>query len=77
MALLECLQAVRAQDPSVKSVVFSQFTTMLNLLQEPLTRAGFSFVRLDGRCAPHPRTPTIMAYLIAAARFSDGCLGSQ
>lgn len=43
------MRAVREQDPSVKSVVFSQFTKMLNLLEGPLTQAGFNFVRLDGR----------------------------
>lgn len=52
-ALLNDLSSVRAsnllnKDPLTKSVVFSQFTTMLTFCQEPLKKAGFKYVRLDG-----------------------------
>jgi SNF2 family DNA or RNA helicase len=51
-ALLKDLEYVRAQDLSTgnntKTVIFSQFTTLLTLIQEPLKKAKFKFVRLDG-----------------------------
>lgn len=47
-ALIDDLKMVKKQDPTVKSVVFSQFTTMLDLCQAPLRNAGFHYVRLDG-----------------------------
>ena len=47
-ALLGALKELRAKDPSSKSVVFSQWTSMLDLLSEPLSNSGFAFLRLDG-----------------------------
>jgi SNF2 family DNA or RNA helicase len=51
-ALIKDLKYVRAQDLSAgsvtKSVVFSQFTALLTLLEDPLKKAGFKFVRMDG-----------------------------
>lgn len=32
-----------------KALVFSQFTTMLDVLEEPLRQAGISFLRIDGQ----------------------------
>lgn len=43
-ALIRDLQA----NPLSKAVVFSQWTSMLNLLHRPLQDAGIKFVRLDG-----------------------------
>ncbi|GAQ86429.1 putative SNF2 family N-terminal domain containing protein [Klebsormidium nitens] len=61
-ALLDCLRAARAAEPGVKSVVFSQFTKMLTLLEEPLTRAGFAFVRLDGSMSARQREAAMEAF---------------
>jgi len=47
-ALLGALKELRAKDSSSKSVVFSQWTSMLDLLKEPLGNSGFAFLRLDG-----------------------------
>ncbi|KAL1822505.1 hypothetical protein ACET3Z_009283 [Daucus carota] len=47
-ALLKLLSEARDQDPTAKSVVFSQFRKMLTLLEEPLKTAGFNVLRLDG-----------------------------
>ncbi|KAL1822502.1 hypothetical protein ACET3Z_009280 [Daucus carota] len=47
-ALLKLLSEARDQDPTAKSVVFSQFRKMLILLEEPLKTAGFNVLRLDG-----------------------------
>lgn len=48
LALLKFLSASRDQNPTTKSVVFSQFRKMLLLLEQPLKAAGFKTLRLDG-----------------------------
>ncbi|XP_047318734.1 putative SWI/SNF-related matrix-associated actin-dependent regulator of chromatin subfamily A member 3-like 1 [Impatiens glandulifera] len=46
--LLKLLIESRNENPSRKSVIFSQFRKMLIMLEEPLREAGFKFLRLDG-----------------------------
>jgi SNF2 family DNA or RNA helicase len=41
--------------PHHKTLVFSQFTAMLDLLEQALTRAKLPFLRLDGQTPPHER----------------------
>jgi SNF2 family DNA or RNA helicase len=54
--LLEELEAIRAgADPKAKSIIFSQWTAMLDLLEIPLRDAGFEFLRLDGSLAQKER----------------------
>ncbi|KAK1216281.1 hypothetical protein PQX77_021090 [Marasmius sp. AFHP31] len=38
-----------------KTIIFSQFTSMLNLLEPCLKDAGYTFVRYDGSMKPHER----------------------
>ena len=45
---MAALTALRENDPSIKSLVVSQFTSFLDVLQRPLRRDGFHFTRLDG-----------------------------
>ena len=40
--------ATREKDPTIKTVVFSQFTKFLDIIQIHLQKRGFKFVRLDG-----------------------------
>ncbi|KAK0069593.1 helicase-like transcription factor [Biomphalaria pfeifferi] len=47
-ALMKALNQLRQEDPSIKSVVVSQFTSLLTLLETPLKEQGFVFARLDG-----------------------------
>ncbi|RUS14420.1 SNF2 family N-terminal domain-containing protein [Endogone sp. FLAS-F59071] len=47
-ALLRHLTTWRREKPQVKVVVFSQFTSLLNLVELALEREGVDFVRLDG-----------------------------
>lgn len=47
-ALVKVLKASEA-DPAVKTVVFSQWTSFLDLAQTQLLRHGLSFTRLDGK----------------------------
>ena len=39
---------LRVSNPSAKSIVVSQFTSLLSILQPLLTDAGFNWTRLDG-----------------------------
>ncbi|XP_074354762.1 putative SWI/SNF-related matrix-associated actin-dependent regulator of chromatin subfamily A member 3-like 1 [Apium graveolens] len=58
-ALLKLLSISRDQDPARKSVVFSQFRKMLILLEEPLKKAGFKILRLDGSMNAKKRAQVI------------------
>ncbi|KAG9343625.1 hypothetical protein JZ751_013795 [Albula glossodonta] len=61
-ALMKNLLRVRQEDPSVKSVVVSQFTKFLSLLEIPLREQGFSFTRLDGSMSQKCRAEAIHAF---------------
>lgn len=62
--LLQKLRVVKAKDPDEKSIVFSQWTSMLSLLEEVLDAEGIGYVRLDG-------TMTTAAQDDAIARFNN------
>ncbi|KIJ52509.1 hypothetical protein M422DRAFT_202622 [Sphaerobolus stellatus SS14] len=47
-ALTEDLRRLRDQDPCFRAVVFSQFTSFLDLIEVALRRDGFAFYRFDG-----------------------------
>jgi DNA repair protein RAD5 len=54
-ALLNHLKALRRELPGTKSVVFSQFTSFLSLIEPALTRASMPFLRLDGSITQQAR----------------------
>lgn len=47
-ALISLLREQRREHPKMKSVVFSQFTSFLSLIEPALARYNMKFVRLDG-----------------------------
>ncbi|KAI3940258.1 hypothetical protein MKW92_028486 [Papaver armeniacum] len=61
-ALLKLLVSTRNENPSAKSVVFSQFRKMLVLLMEPLQSAGFGILRLDGTTSAKRRDGVIQRF---------------
>jgi len=72
-ALMQELHYI-SRDPTVKSIVFSQWTSMLDLLEKPLNLAGIRFVRLDGTMSQAQRqnavhlfndSPSITVFLIS------------
>lgn len=63
--LLADLKAVRLVDPSVKSVIFSQFTSFLTLIEPALSRASIPFLRLDGTMAQKSRAAVLAAFKVA------------
>eukprot|EP00127_Corallochytrium_limacisporum_P005233 Clim_evm50s201 gene=Clim_evmTU50s201 len=61
-ALLEELTHYKQNDRTVKSIVFSQFTNFLDLLDWRLQRMGIRSVKLDGRMGPAARDAMIQAF---------------
>src|SRR5207244_767629 len=48
MSLMKHLRELRREHPRMKSVVFSQFTSFLSLIEPALEKANMRFMRLDG-----------------------------
>ncbi|XP_019181191.1 PREDICTED: putative SWI/SNF-related matrix-associated actin-dependent regulator of chromatin subfamily A member 3-like 3 isoform X2 [Ipomoea nil] len=47
--LMDCLQRIRNSKSGEKSIVFSQWTLFLDLLEIPLKKSGIGFLRFDGK----------------------------
>lgn len=62
-ALLEELYNLRSKVKTIKSIVFSQFTSMLDLVEWRLKRAGFKTVKLQGSMSPTQRDQTIKYFM--------------
>jgi DNA repair protein RAD16 len=62
-ALCEELHKLRKPNQSTKSIVFSQFTSMLQLIEWRLNRAGFKCVMLEGSMTPAQREATINHFM--------------
>ncbi|XP_031418878.1 helicase-like transcription factor [Clupea harengus] len=61
-ALMSSLLALRSEDGSIKSLVVSQFTRFLTLLEVPLREHGFTFTRLDGSMNQKNRAKAIQEF---------------
>lgn len=73
-ALMEELFRLRSDRQTIKSIVFSQFTSMLDLVEWRLQRAGFQTVKLQGSMSPTQRdsiirhfmeTPSVEVFLVS------------
>lgn len=53
--LFECLEQIRSSGSGEKSIIFSQWTSFLDLLEIPLRRKNFGFLRFDGKLAQKQR----------------------
>uniref|UniRef100_G1KG95 Helicase like transcription factor n=1 Tax=Anolis carolinensis TaxID=28377 RepID=G1KG95_ANOCA len=58
-ALMHALIELRKQNPTVKSLIISQFTKFLSLIEIPLKESGFAFTRLDGSMTRKKRVEAI------------------
>ncbi|KAK4189610.1 DNA repair protein RAD16 [Podospora australis] len=61
--LVHELHKLRSDNASHKSIIFSQFTTMLQLLEWRLRRAGITTVMLDGSMSPAQRQASIKHFM--------------
>lgn len=59
-ALMSILQASR-KDPLSKVIIFSQWTSFLNIIQLQLAEAGIKYARIDGTMPAHARDSAIFA----------------
>ncbi|KAK9456921.1 SNF2 family N-terminal domain-containing protein [Dipodascopsis uninucleata] len=62
-ALVEELYHLRSDRQTIKSIVFSQFTSMLDLVEWRLKRAGFQTVKLQGNMTPLQRDNSIKYFM--------------
>lgn len=61
-ALLQHLRRLRDQDPCFRAVVFSQFTSFLDLIQTMLERERFTWYRFDGSMDVKKRNEAITEF---------------
>lgn len=61
--LVHELHKLRSDNASHKSIIFSQFTTMLQLIEWRLRRAGITTVMLDGSMTPAQRQASIEYFM--------------
>jgi len=61
-ALVEDLRQIQLRDPSVKCLIFSQFTTSIDWLKEGLTTAGFGYRTITGSMPQKQRAKAIDAF---------------
>ncbi|KAJ3041435.1 DNA helicase rad5 [Rhizophlyctis rosea] len=69
-ALIDALKRTREEFPGVKTVVFSQWTSMLNFVEVVLKEHGFPFVRLDGTLSQKARETVLDKF----ANDDDTCV---
>lgn len=58
-AIVKLLVATNEEDSDTKTVVFSQWTSFLDILEPQLNENGIAFTRLDGRMSPQKRDVAI------------------
>ncbi|OWZ58783.1 DNA repair protein RAD5 [Cryptococcus neoformans var. grubii Br795] len=58
-ALLRQLEEIRQEDPKAKVLIFSQFTSFLDLIETTLTKQGIRQLRFDGTMSQAQRANTI------------------
>ncbi|XP_019388108.1 PREDICTED: helicase-like transcription factor [Crocodylus porosus] len=61
-ALMHALIQLRKENPAVKCLIVSQFTTFLSLIETPLRESGFVFTRLDGSMPQKKRVEAIQCF---------------
>ena len=82
---VEELSKLRTEDSTLKSLVFSQFTTMLDLVERRLQIGGYKTVRLSGTMSPITRhniitkftndsTVTVFLISLKAGQFASRSL---
>ncbi|GKT96001.1 DNA repair protein RAD5 [Colletotrichum tofieldiae] len=62
VALIKALRELRKEQPRAKSVVFSQFTSFLSLIEPALARVNIKFLRLDGSMAQKARAAVLTEF---------------
>ncbi|KAI9686182.1 MAG: DNA helicase rad5 [Bathelium mastoideum] len=74
-ALLVHLRRLRREQPGAKAVVFSQFTSFLDLVAEALSGAKIGFLRFDGSMAQRQRAAVLAEFTGSGGGKSSGGKG--
>ncbi|KAL7626164.1 DNA helicase rad5 [Parahypoxylon ruwenzoriense] len=69
VALMKHLRELRREHPCMKSVVFSQFTSFMSLIEPALAKANMRFLRLDGSINQKARA-AILSEFRESSRFT-------
>ncbi|KAG9306614.1 hypothetical protein G9A89_004811 [Geosiphon pyriformis] len=59
---ISLLLEFRSKAPRDKTIIFSQFTSLLDLLEQPLQQNGFKYVHYDGRIKPQKRSESVIDF---------------
>ena len=59
---LEILQEVENRNDGQKTIIFSQFTSLLDLLEVPIARHGWGYRRYDGSMRPQDRNSAVQEF---------------
>ncbi|KAK2739213.1 hypothetical protein FQN57_006656 [Myotisia sp. PD_48] len=59
---VEILQSIIEEDSEEKTIIFSQFTSLLDLLEIPIMRRGWNYKRYDGSMKPADRNNAVMEF---------------
>lgn len=71
-ALIDHLNAIRAAEGAFKGVIFSQFTSFLDLIEPVLTRYRFRFLRLDGSTPQKVREKLLVEFQSPSSSTESG-----
>ena len=58
----KCLEILRDTEPDIKTIVFSQFTTLLGLLEIPIRQETWGFMRYDGNMSADARHCSVVKF---------------
>lgn len=67
-ALISHLKALRLENPGTKSVVFSQFTSFLDLISPALAQANIPYLRFDGAMSQKARAVVLTDFAASETR---------
>ncbi|KAK2820037.1 hypothetical protein FQN49_007782 [Arthroderma sp. PD_2] len=59
---IEILQSLRDSDTGEKTIIFSQFTSLLDLIEVPINRRGWVYRRYDGSMKPADRNNSVLDF---------------
>ncbi|KAL3444632.1 SNF2 family N-terminal domain-containing protein [Aspergillus insuetus] len=59
---MEIIRQIQQNDSSEKVIIFSQFTSLLDLLEVPVAREGHGYRRYDGSMRPADRNTAVLAF---------------
>ncbi|CAA9967088.1 DNA repair protein rad5 [Pyrenophora teres f. maculata] len=60
---IELLNEIRVNDPTEKTLIFSQFTSLLDLVEVPLWREGIKYQRYDGSMKMDDRAEAVNLFM--------------